>query len=117
MEKLKAAYKIWQSFLPHLPKTARYTIGLRCELSIIEAVEATLIATFLEKTEKLPFVRKAGAKVDLAQFFLQTMWETSILDDKKFAHISQPLVEAGKMLSGWIGQLKKQNSPTKIGEK
>jgi len=45
------------------------------------------------------------------------MWETKSLDNKKYIALSLPLDEIGKMLGGWNGQLTKQNSPTKVGEK
>ena len=45
------------------------------------------------------------------------LWEIKGIDTKKYIFLSEPLVEAGKMLGGWNGQLLKQNSPTKVGEK
>jgi len=39
-------------------------------------------------------------------------------DDKKYIALSEKLVEIGKMLGGWNGQLTEQNSPAqKRGEK
>jgi len=45
------------------------------------------------------------------------LWETKSLDDKKYISLSLQIDEIGRMLGGWNGQLIKQNSPTKIGEK
>ena len=45
------------------------------------------------------------------------LWETKSLDDKKYIALSLKIDEVGKMLGGWHGQLVKQNSPIKQGEK
>ena len=49
------------------------------------------------------------------------LWEIKGIDNKKYIILSEPLLEAGKMLGGWHGQVVKnnnfQNSPTKVGEK
>jgi len=45
------------------------------------------------------------------------LWETKSLDVKKYAALSEKVDEVGKMLGGWQGQLRKQNSPAKAGEK
>lgn len=78
-------------------------------------IEAISIATFLDKTEKLPWIRLAIRKLDTIKVLFLILWETKSLDTKKYIHISQPLEEIGKMLGGWNGQvsksLEKQNSP------
>jgi len=43
--------------------------------------------------------------------------ETKSLDNKKYIALSSKIDGVGKMLGGWNGQLTKQNSPTKAGEK
>jgi hypothetical protein len=45
------------------------------------------------------------------------LWETKSLDNKKYIALSEKIGEIGKMLGGWNGQLTKQNSPAKTGEK
>jgi hypothetical protein len=41
------------------------------------------------------------------------LWETNSFPTKQYAALSAPLDEIGRMLSGWNGQLTKQNSPDK----
>lgn len=74
-------------------------------------------ATFFSKTEKLPYVKIAVRKLDTIKIMLMVLWESGSFEDKKYIIISIPLNEAGKMLGGWHGQLSKQNSPLKSGEK
>lgn len=41
------------------------------------------------------------------------LWETQSLDNKKYISLSEKMEELGKMLGGWSGHIKKQNSPQK----
>lgn len=116
LERLKTAYKLWHDYLPHFPKTSRYTLGGKIDSLFVEIIETTSIAVFLSKAEKLPFVRKAISKLDTLNVFLQIAWEIKAMDSKKYIALSEPLAEAGRMLGGWHNQLVKQNSPS-VGEK
>lgn len=83
----------------------------------IETMEAISAATFLSREEKHPYVRLAIKKMDTLRVLLLVLWETKSINDKKYISLSVKLDEAGKMLGGWNGQLTKQNSPAKAGEK
>jgi hypothetical protein len=111
VEKLKEAYKTWELSAPHTPKLARFTIGIRLGTSIIESAEAAITAGILESKEKLPFIRRASAKTDIALFFAQTLWEMGALKERPFIALSGHLIEVAKMLGGWAGHIRRQNSP------
>ncbi len=120
LQKVKSGYIIWHTYITTLPKTSRYTIGQTIDEYFIQTIENILIASFLQKQEKQPFIRKAIISLDIVKFFLNLLWETKILDEKKYIALSFPLAEAGKMLGGWHGQIVKQNSPAsakEVGEK
>jgi len=68
-------YKLWHEFLPNFPKDSRYSLGIKIDSLIIEAVELILTASRLPKNQKLPCLQKAGARIDLLKFFLQLSWE------------------------------------------
>lgn len=74
-------------------------------------MELILLAGYSNRNQKLPIVQKASSKLDALKFFLQIAWELKALDNKKFAAISSPLAETGKMLGGWLRQLQ-QKTPT-----
>ena len=78
---------------------------------------AVSAATFLAREEKMPYVRLATRKNDTLKLLLMILWETKSLDTKKYAVLSERMGEIGKMLGGWNGQLKKQNSPARAEEK
>ncbi len=77
----------------------------------VDIIEAVATASFLARQEKLPYVRRAIQKLDAMKILLMVLWETKSLDNKKYAALSGPLDEVGRMLGGWNGQLTKQNSP------
>lgn len=84
----------------------------------VEMIEAIASATFLSRTEKQPWIRLAIRKLDTLKVLLLVLWETKSLDTKKYAALSIPLEEIGRMLGGWNGQLTRQNStPRERGEK
>lgn len=74
-------------------------------------------ATFLPRQEKLPYLRIAIRKFDTIKLLLLILWESKSLDTKKYAALSIPIDEIGKMLGGWQGQLTKLNPAQWRGEK
>jgi hypothetical protein len=113
LQKLKTAYLQWFAYYKDIPKTHRYTLGIRVDSLFIEAIEAIATASFLVKADKIPYVRIAIRKIDTINILLMVLWETKSLDQKKYTALSIPIHEVGKMLGGWHGQLTKQNAPTK----
>ncbi|QQG42668.1 MAG: four helix bundle protein [Candidatus Giovannonibacteria bacterium] len=116
LEKIKSAYLLWYSYYQILPKPHRHSLGQRIDTLFIETIEAISIAAFLARQEKQPYIRLAIRKVDTLNILLMILWETKSLENKKYAALSIKIIEIGKMLGGWSGQILKQNSP-KTGEK
>jgi hypothetical protein len=118
LERIKSAYVLWHEYHSTLPKTHRYSLGGKIDTLFVEAIEAVSAAAFLSRDEKMPYVRLAVRKVDVVKLLLMVLWETKSLDTKKYVALSERMDEVGKMLGGWQGQLKKQNSPAgEAGEK
>lgn len=117
LERLKSAYILWYGFYQTIPKIHRHSLGQRIDSLFVEVIEAISIASYLPREEKHPWVRLAIRKLDTSKILVMVMWETKSLDNKKYLALSAPLEEIGRMLGGWQGQLTKQNSPAKAGEK
>jgi hypothetical protein len=96
-----SAYKAWHEFLPHVPRDFRYTLGTKIDRSLIETAELVFVASYLSKDQKFPYIRKANARLDLAKFFLQILWEVNAIDNKKYVALSEKFEAIGKMLGGW----------------
>jgi hypothetical protein len=117
LHKVKDVYVMWYGYYQILPKLHRHSLGQRIDTMLVEIMEAVAIASFLSREEKAPYVRLAIRKTDTLRVLLMVLCETKSLDDKKYIAISMKIEEVGKMLGGWSGQLTKQNSPAKAGEK
>ncbi len=77
-------------------------MGAKIDALFIDTIELLFIASYLGKEQKLPYLQKAGGKLDLLKFFLQIAWELKTLDNKKYIILSEQLNEIGKMTGGWI---------------
>ena len=62
--------------------------------------------SYLDRIEKLIYLKRASSKLDLLKFFLQVAWEIKSLDNRRYISISEKLDEAGRMLGGWIKAIK-----------
>jgi hypothetical protein len=60
------------------------------------------IAGYLGKEQKLPYLKKATTRLDLAKFFLQILWEVRAIDNRKYLVLSEKFDAVGKMLGGWM---------------
>jgi hypothetical protein len=111
LQKLKGCYVIWFEHYNTIPKSHRYTLGLKIDGLFIETIEGVSVASFLNKENKLPWIQFSIRKLDTLKILLMVLWETKSLEDKKYIQLSIKIEEIGKMLGGWNGQIQKQNSP------
>ena len=101
-----AAYKQWHIFHNQFPRLSKFSLGFKIDNLFNELLEAVYSAGYAKPEYKLLFVTKASTKLDLLKFYIQVAWELKCLNHKKFASLSQPLNEIGKMMCGWLKQLK-----------
>ncbi len=103
---LSNAYKLWHSFLIHLPRLTRYSLGIKIDAIFTDILSLALAAGYAERTNKLAIVKKLSAQFDALKFFLQILWEIKALDNNKYAQLSERLAVIGKMIGGWLHSLK-----------
>lgn len=111
IHKLIETYKLWQEFLPNFPKSSKYTLGEKIDRYFLETIELIYLASYQSPENKLVYVEKSSTKLDLAKFLLRISWEIKSFDNKKYILISEKLDEIGKMLGGWIRQIKEKLPP------
>ena len=105
MLKLKDSYGLWQQYLAHFPKANRFTLGSKIDEVFLHAIEYCFLASYSQHAEKMALVDKCSARVDLLKLLLLLAWEMKALDTKKYIHLSEYLMESGRMLGGWRKQL------------
>jgi len=108
---------LWHELFIKLPKTAKYSLGAKIDNLFLETIEVVSIASFLSGLEKIPYIKSSIGKVDILKILLQLTWEMKLINTEHYANISDQLISIGRMLGGWHGQVVKQNSPSKPGEK
>lgn len=112
VQHILSVYKLWFSFFIHIPKTSRYTLGLKIDELFVDIVECVTSATYSIKERKPLLIEKAIAKLDVLNFFLQIAWEIKALDERKYILLSEPLNNIGKMLGGWLRQSSREKPST-----
>lgn len=108
---------IWCEYYPKIPKLHKYSLGAKIDSLFVDIIEHISEAAFLSREERSHAIRRASNKHAALTLLLMVLWELHALDTKKYSTLSDPLNEVGKMLGGWLGQLRKQNSPTRAEEK
>jgi predicted RNA-binding protein YlqC (UPF0109 family) len=105
LQKVKTVYILWFSYYQNIPKLHRHSLGGRIDSLFVEVIESISVVSFLQKDEKLTWIRIAIRKIDTIKVLLMVLWESKSVDSKKYIALSLQIEEIGKMLGGWSGQI------------
>ena len=92
---------MWYGYRDHIPKKSRYTLGDKIDSRFIKTLELLYIASYQGAIEKVSTLQEAVLGLDTLKFFLRIAWEIHVLDDKKYATLSEGLQEVGRQVGGW----------------
>ncbi len=106
LKRLTITYKLWHEFLQHFPRTTRYTLGEKVDLLLLKIMVYIFTASRLKGKNKLPLIEKTSSHLDGIKFLIHITWELKAIDDKKYIRISEHLSDIGKMIGGWLKQIK-----------
>jgi 23S rRNA-intervening sequence protein len=95
-------YKEFYGYLKTFPKKDQYLLGKRCEDTILEFMEALIVAAGAPKEQKLQILQGASAKFDILKILFRLAREFKMLDNKKYLSLETKAQEIGRMLGGWI---------------
>ena len=104
---MNEAYRLCHTYLTHLPKTTRYTLGTKIDNLFTDCLELALLASYQSKIQKMSTVEELNAKFDALKFFIQVLWDAKAIDTNKITRLSVHLTEIGKMVGGWIKHLQR----------
>lgn len=113
---LKECYLLWHSFLKHLPRLTRYTLGVKIDNLFTELIVITLTAQYAKREEKSMVLIQLSQKLDHLKYFITILWETEALDNSKYAQLSQKLSSVGNQLGKWTQSILKKETPPIVGE-
>jgi hypothetical protein len=74
LNRVKEGYLIWMNIVPHIPKTARYTIGTRIENKFLDLLELAYTAYFIEKEKKAEKISACIFELDILKFLISISW-------------------------------------------
>ena len=101
-QKTYEIYKLFYQYSVNFSKKDRYTLGQRCENALLDLLDSLLLASQLQKAEKLPVLQKASMTLDHTKILIRLCKDLKILDNKKYLTLEASLQEIGRMLGGWI---------------
>ncbi|MBI1934302.1 four helix bundle protein [Candidatus Peregrinibacteria bacterium] len=96
--------------IPHITKSARYTIGARIENIFLDLLEQTYTAYFSAKEKKADRIAACVFTLDILKFLISVAWEGKLISHGQCEELTVKLGEVGKMLGGWQKSL---GNPTK----
>lgn len=85
-------------------------MGDKIDGRFIQVLELLSMASYQSQTEKIPTLDRTLAGIDTLKFLLRISWEIKMLDEKKYATLSEGLQEAGRQIGGWRKGLKTKTS-------
>lgn len=102
LRKAYELYKTFHSLRSIVSKADRYTLWQRAENLILDVIEGIFLASQLSKSEKLPYLERVSAKLNVLRIFLRLAKDTKLLDIKKCLLLQEIVNEIGRMLGGWM---------------
>lgn len=108
LARIKEGYLIWVNIVPHIPRSARYTIGARIENKFLDLLELSYISYFSDKGEKLGRVTECISILDTLKFLILVSWEAKFIANNHYEELALKLDDIGKMFGGWRKSLELQ---------
>ena len=94
------------------PKSERFRLARRIEDSAFQIHSLLLRAAYQNHTDQddrnpvsqttLSYLREADLALKQLQFYFRIAHEKHLTTTKQYAHVSEKLIEIGKLLGGWI---------------
>ena len=114
LSKIKEGYLFWMGIVPHIPRTARYTLGIIIENKFLDLLESSYTSYFSGKDKKLVLLSECIFTADILKFLVTTCWEGKFISNRQYESMSTKLDEIGKMLYGWKKSLEIPTKPPPI---
>lgn len=95
-------YRTLHDYRKMVPKSDRFTVFERCEHSLLDVIEAILLASSCSKKEKMLALNQASLKLNVLRVFIRLLKDIRAIDIKKYVILECMVDEIGRMLGGWI---------------
>jgi 23S rRNA-intervening sequence protein len=99
-------YKLIHEMRIKVAKQDRHTLWQRLENKLLDVLENLLIASSTTKEQKLPLLLQASNSLNVSRIFIRLAKDTKVIDLRKYEYFQARTDEIGRMLGGWIKQVK-----------
>lgn len=92
--------------LNKMPRNYKHLLGDRIQTQLYSVLEGFIRARY--RREKLPLLEELTVDPDIIRFQTQLCKDFSLLDTRRYEHVSKMTNEIGENLGGWIRQQRKK---------
>ena len=111
--KLIPIYELYMEYMIQLiiklPRTEKFSIGTDYKQVMYSTLEDILYINKLEKAQRLKYLNRIDAKLNVQRILLRVMKKFAWIDIKKFNIAMEKLYEVGRLLGGLIKYYAKDN--------
>lgn len=92
-----------------LPRVEKFSIGNEYKTSMYKMLEDILMLSKIEDEEKIYYINKIDAQLNVQRIFLRIMYKSKWIDEKKFNYVIELIYEMGKIIGGLLKYYGKNN--------
>ena len=92
-----------------LPRVEKFSIGNEYKTSMYKMLENVLMLSKVEDEEKIYYINKIDAQLNVQRICLRIMYKNKWIDEKKFNYIIELIYEMGKIIGGLLKYYGKNN--------
>lgn len=93
-----------------IPRTEKYNIGNEYKDVMYKMLEDVLMLSKVSSDEKLKYINRIDARLNLQRIFLRIMNENKWIDEKKFRYSIELIDELGRIVGGLLKSYAKNNT-------
>ncbi|MCC5897354.1 MAG: diversity-generating retroelement protein Avd [Phormidium sp. BM_Day4_Bin.17] len=102
---IQKTYDLVKWYIPilnRLPRSHKFTLGERMITGLYEFLEGLIVVQYSSK--KFAQLKTLNGKLDVLRYQTRLLVDFGLMDEKRYAYVTQLLVEIGNELGGWIKQ-------------
>ena len=93
-----------------LPRTEKFNIGNEYKDVMYKMLEDVLMLSKVSLEEKLKYINRIDARLNVQRIFLRIMVENKWIDEKKFIYSMELIDELGRIVGGLLKSYVKNNT-------
>lgn len=108
---IQKTYDLIMWYVPHLnrlPRDHKFTLGERVINGLYELLDQMITARY--EKEKLVRLEGINTRLDLLRYQTRILKDFSLIDLRRYGHVSKLINEIGQNLGLWINQQRQQRS-------